>query len=155
MKTSETRRDFMRQSIGAAAALGGAGVCLCGLTGCAAKTPQVARKSLERSGDTLKFSLADAPQLAPLGGSVIVKESGLPGPLIVVHVGEDEYRAFSAKCTHFGMPLAYDRDSGQLRCGSIGHSTFDLEGNVTKGPAKTPIKRYPVTVESQKLRIAT
>jgi len=31
-----------------------------------------------------------------------------------------------------------------LRCCSLSHSVFDLDGKVVKGPAKDPLKKYAV-----------
>lgn len=154
MRESTSRRDFMRQSIGATAALGGAGTCLCALGGCASKTPHVAKEHLEQSGGNVIMDLAKIPELESAGGSVLVKGVGFPDPVIVIHAEDGTYKAFSAKCTHFGMAVSYDTEGRRLRCGSIGHSTFDLDGNVTKGPAKKPLRQYSAVVEGGKLTLS-
>lgn len=78
--------------------------------------------------------------LAKVGGSQIVESSA--GKLIVIHVSDKAYAAFSAICTHKKGVLEYNGKA--LSCPKHG-STFDAaNGNVTKGPADVAIKSYAV-----------
>jgi Rieske Fe-S protein len=66
---------------------------------------------------------------------------------LVVARDVDGVYAMSAVCTHAGCLLS---DSGQiisagLYCGCHG-SAFDGDGKVTRGPARTPLQHYAVTI---------
>ena len=69
---------------------------------------------------------------------------GLEQPVLIVRTEDDRYLAFSNRCTHGGRKLDPVPGEPVLRCCSIGHSTFDLEGNLLSGPAKEPLHRYEV-----------
>jgi len=138
-----------------AAVAGGAGACVCGLSGCASsKVPKADAASLQHADGKLLLDLGAVPELAKAGGSVQLSGENLPGPIIVIRPKEDEYVALSMKCTHFGRPLDYDHDSGKLRCVSFGHSEFDLDGKVLKGPAKKPLKLYAAALNGNVLEIS-
>ena len=55
--------------------------------------------------------------------------------------------AMSAVCTHAGCLLddSADKISTGLNCACHG-STFDGDGNVTRGPARSPLQHYAVTI---------
>jgi cytochrome b6-f complex iron-sulfur subunit len=52
--------------------------------------------------------------------------------------------ATSTKCTHKGATIKSD-DGIDFECPRH-HATYDIDGNVTKGPAKRPLMRYAITV---------
>ena len=55
------------------------------------------------------------------------------------------FYAMSLACTHQGCPVA--ATGNQLYCGCHG-SLFDANGNVLKGPARTPLQHFAVFVDS-------
>lgn len=57
------------------------------------------------------------------------------------------------RCTHRKGVLLYDADRNDIRCPEHG-SRFYVDGAVEKGPAKIALRRYDVSEESGKLRIA-
>jgi len=66
-----------------------------------------------------------------------------------VVVGRDSKGLFamSAICTHAGCAL--EDNAGTIAAGldcPCHGSTFDGDGNVTRGPARTPLEHYEVTV---------
>lgn len=68
--------------------------------------------------------------------------------VLVVKKAEDSYRAIYMQCTHNQFDLSANRK--QIFCTSHG-AEFNLEGNVTKGPAKENLKTFPVISENGKL----
>ncbi len=152
MSNDTSRREFIGKSLTTAAVAGGAGACLCGLSGCAGNTPKVDDANVKRGEGELTLDVANIPELESIGGSIRVK--GGEGSLIVVRTDEEAYTALSNKCTHFGRPVDYDAAGGKLICSSFGHSAFDLEGKVLKGPAKKPLKRYETSLKDGKLVVA-
>lgn len=154
MKDSRSRRDFLKSTVATAAVAGGAGACMCGLSGCAGNTPEVDKAAIQRKEGKIHLDLAKAPKLEKVGASVRLAGNDIPGPIIVVRADEDEYVALSIKCTHFGRSVEYNHESGVLRCVSFGHSEFDLEGKVVKGPAKNALKTYETALQDGTLLIS-
>ena len=140
-ETTISRREFLT-----CAAAGTTGVALGGLFGCASaityQTTVVAGQiSLTRSG---------LEQLAGTDKPVVVKAPGLPDPVILIPVGEKNYRAVSAECTHLGCHVRPSRNF--LVCPCHG-STFDLSGEVVRGPAPSALTTYPVEVNGDEIKI--
>lgn len=69
-------------------------------------------------------------------------------PGIVCVSNKGEIYALSAKCTHAGCTVVWQRNAGTSRLHCPCHlSNFDMEGRVTNGPARVPLKRYTVRVQ--------
>lgn len=149
-----TRREFLQYSAGAALALSAGSTCLCGCKTLQGRSdvPIAPQGSFRFEGGTLILDLAQTPSLTPIGGAVIIK-SALRDSIIVVQESEGVFYALANKCSHRSKELDYQAAQNRLRCASLGHSTFDLKGNVLSGPAKKPIPSYPVTQNGNLLRI--
>ena len=93
---------------------------------------------------TVEIDLPKGPELHWKGTAIRLEGNGLPNRLLVVRNGDDQYRAFENRCTHYGRRL--DPLPGQpfLQCCSIGKSTFDFSGSIISGSGKGPVKSYPV-----------
>lgn len=71
---------------------------------------------------------------------------GNPGIVCVNTAGE--LYALSAKCTHAGCTVLWQRDGDGARLHCPCHlSNFDMEGHVLNGPATMPLQRYAARVE--------
>lgn len=79
----------------------------------------------------------------------MINAKGLSDKLLIVK-GDEGYRALVLNCTHKGGPVK--ESEGALRC-SLHGSTFDLTGQVTKGPAKEALKSYPTELSGDVLRV--
>jgi Rieske Fe-S protein len=152
-----TRRQFVSRGIEAA---GLVGACGCGLSGCATFTKVGHTPAIEPAAyalgpvGTLTVSLDKTPTLASAGSAVKITDPALPEPLILVHVEEERYVAASLRCTHRGVELEYRGEEQTLRCASLGHSEYALDGQRLGGPASRPIKTYPVSVASGVLTVS-
>jgi cytochrome b6-f complex iron-sulfur subunit len=105
-------------------------------------------------GEQVTIRLAGADALAPVGGAVRLEGKGLPGRILIVHADGDEYLAFENRCTHVGgRRLDPVEGKREMRCCSVGHSTFDYAGSKLSGPAGDPLKRYPVEQRGEELII--
>ena len=83
------------------------------------------------------------------------KGKGLAKPVLLLRTEDDIYLAFSNCCTHIGhRKLDPVPGEPKLRCCSVNHSTFDLQGKPIGGPAKRPLKRYAVERRDGDLVIA-
>jgi nitrite reductase/ring-hydroxylating ferredoxin subunit len=78
-------------------------------------------------------------------GAVYLEGQGLETPILVVIVSDD-YHAFANRCRHaLGRKLDLAPGKNKLRCCSLGHSEYDFNGKVIKGPAKESITKYSVS----------
>ena len=123
-----TRRQFLVN-----ATAGGLVLSLAG-----AVSGQVKQDSVMPTEETILKLTPDSP-LAKVGGSQTIETKA--GKVIVARVGENNFVAYSAKCTHSGGPLGYDASAKQFTCPWHG-STFSPEGQNTGGPARRPLKPY-------------
>ncbi len=104
-------------------------------------------KSLAVSNGTLSVPLADLGK----SGTTVLRAQGLDAKLMVVRRDDGSYTALLLNCPHKNGPVK--EKGGVLTCDWHG-STFDRDGKVTKGPSKQDLKRYPVTVEGDMLRVS-
>ena len=95
--------------------------------------------------DKVRVKLSQMPEPLQKGGAVYLKGQGLDKPILILRTEDDQYLAFANRCTHLlGRKLDPVPGESVLRCCSIFHSTFDLEGNRFSGPARKPLTRYEV-----------
>ena len=92
----------------------------------------------------VRVKLSQMPEPLVKGGAVYLKGAGLSKPILLVGTGDEQYLAFENRCPHAGRKIDPIPGEEKLRCCSIGHSEFDLEGNVIKGFAKGNLKKYAV-----------
>ena len=139
--TQISRRAFLT-----CAAAGTAGATLGGLLGCAAALTYPATVV----DGQISLSRSELEQLAGVNRPVIVKAHDLPYPVILIPVGEKTFRAVSAKCTHLGCHVRPSKNF--LVCPCHG-STYDLRGEVVRGPAPIALTTYPVEVNGDRIKI--
>lgn len=66
--------------------------------------------------------------------------------LIVLRLASADYRAFSNVCTHSGCGIfLFERDRMICQCHG---SEFAADGLNVAGPAPTPLRRFPATLEN-------
>lgn len=90
--------------------------------------------------DDLVVPITPDSPLAKVGGSQVVDSTA--GKLIIIHTDKSKFSAFSAKCTHKGALVSYNTETKQLECPKHGSKFDGATGNVTNGPADTPVKSY-------------
>jgi len=101
----------------------------------------------------LILPLADFPALATAGGSVVLSRvQSYPNPVIVIRKDATTVAALDATCTHTGCTVAYAPGNMDLECPCHG-STYDLNGNVTLGPAVTGVKKFAATLDATNVTI--
>jgi len=108
----------------------------------------------------VKLSDPEMPELCEAGKGVFLKGKGLRRSILLVRTENDQYLAFTNRCTHWlhrRLDPVPGPDPGQpvLRCSSIGQSTFDYEGNRLSGPAKAEecLTRHEVALSEGDLLI--
>lgn len=105
-------------------------------------------------GDVVRVKLSGRQDIIERGGGTYLQGKGLARPILVVRTDDDNYLAFTNRCTHIGH-RKIDPVPGQktLRCCSLFHSTFDYEGRRLSGPAKDPLTRHEVVLDKGDLLI--
>ena len=83
----------------------------------------------------------------PVGGGKIFKDQ----KVVVTQPKKDEFKAFSAVCTHQGCTVQ-DVAGGTINCPCHG-SKFSTDGSVVNGPAKQPLPPRQVMVEGNWIRV--
>ena len=66
-------------------------------------------------------------------------------PVIVVRAAANEFRAFSATCTHLDCIVGYQNDRQRIYCNCHG-GTYDLTGRNISGPPPRPLTAYKVNL---------
>ena len=92
----------------------------------------------------VRVKLSQMPEPLQKGGAVYLKGGGLTQPVFLLRTEDDRYLAFDDRCTHFGRKLDPIPGEAKLRCCSLFHSTYDLDGKNITGAAKSPLTRYTV-----------
>jgi Rieske Fe-S protein len=69
-------------------------------------------------------------------------------PVILVRVAQDDFRAFSATCTHLDCIVEYQRDARRIWC-NCHNGVYDLTGQVVSGPPPRPLQGYKVDLVAQ------
>lgn len=66
-------------------------------------------------------------------------------PVILVKVSDEEYRAFSATCTHLDCIVGYQKDRSRIFCNCHG-GAYDLSGRNVSGPPPRPLTAFKVNL---------
>lgn len=66
-------------------------------------------------------------------------------PVILVRVGEVDFRAFSATCTHLDCIVEFQKPKSRIWC-NCHNGEYDLTGRNVGGPPPRPLTPYKVTV---------
>ncbi len=64
-------------------------------------------------------------------------------PVILVRVGEEDFRAFAGTCTHLDCIVEYHKDPGRIWC-NCHNGEYDLRGRVVAGPPPKPLEAFQV-----------
>ena len=78
----------------------------------------------------MAVELAQAPQLARPGGSVKIRVSELPVPLIIARTAAETYVVAAIECPHRRVEVEYQPESGEFECASLGSSQFAADGSL-------------------------
>jgi len=103
------------------------------------------------SGGNVTINIDGSSPLAKTGSAITVNFSG--GVILVDHPSANVYNALSSICTHQSCQITgYDSGNNQFICPCHG-SMFDINGNVTQGPANAPLSKYQTQVSGNQLII--
>ncbi|MEV0906344.1 ubiquinol-cytochrome c reductase iron-sulfur subunit [Streptomyces hokutonensis] len=85
----------------------------------------------------------------PVGGGRIFKDQ----KVVVTQPKKDEFKAFSAVCTHLGCTVNAVAN-GTIDCPCHGSKYHIADGTVAGGPAPKPLPAEQITVEGNSIRLA-
>ena len=77
----------------------------------------------------------------PVGGVKLFRYPGPEDPCILIRRGEDEYVAFSQKCTHLSCAVYYAPKRDRLECPCHEGYFSVRDGRVLQGPPQRPLPR--------------
>jgi nitrite reductase/ring-hydroxylating ferredoxin subunit len=108
-------------------------------------------KCWRHSTGKIEVDWARVPELQKPSGAIRLEGRGLPERVLLIYGIDGQFHAFKNKCTDMNRRLDPVPGKAALRCRCFSISTFDYFGNVMAGPAKEPLKTYPV--ESHKCKM--
>jgi len=74
-------------------------------------------------------------------------------PALLVRVSENEWRAWSAVCSHLNCTVQFREDDRQIWC-ACHNGVYDLNGKVVSGPPPAPLEEYAVRVRGDEVVIS-
>jgi len=74
-------------------------------------------------------------------------------PVILIRTAGDEYRAFSATCTHLDCTVQFNKEIGMIWC-ACHNGKYDLTGRNVAGPPPKPLEPYKVIIQGDDILIA-
>ena len=74
-------------------------------------------------------------------------------PALLVRVGENDFKAFSAVCSHLNCTVQFRDSTQQIWC-ACHNGVYDLNGKVVSGPPPAPLEEYAVRVRGDEVVIS-
>lgn len=144
-KTVKERRDFLKAGIATLVGLK--------LVGCSVFT-KTATPDLKTGAEkgVVRIPVARVPWVRGGEGEFVVLVEGRDDKIILFRDPAGSLVALSMTCTHQGCDVEYDQEVGHVVCPCHG-SEFANTGAVLQGPAKEPLRIYPVTVAGDEVEI--
>jgi Rieske Fe-S protein len=84
----------------------------------------------------------------PVGGGTIFKDQ----KIVVTQPKKDEFKAFSAICTHLGCIVKWDPETRKILC-PCHAGVFGADGKVVGGPPSRPLPEYEVLKQGNELKV--
>jgi nitrite reductase/ring-hydroxylating ferredoxin subunit len=136
------RRKFL-ESACKACLVAGAGLLIADLTAC---SPASTLMTLPVTDNTVHVPLtAFVKQKIQ-----IVRPQGWFYDIAIRKISAGQYEAILLECTHQRNQLI--ATSGGFMC-TLHGSKFNLEGNVLKGPAERPLKKFNISLDNEQLAV--
>jgi nitrite reductase/ring-hydroxylating ferredoxin subunit len=119
------------------------------------RTPEIEPESTSLADNSLLIHLPAAHSILEPGSAASFSDEERSLHIIIVHDVDNSYHACAKFCTHGGhQSVSYIPKRQLLQCNGYSHSLFTLQGEVKKGPAPEPLKRYTVRKHEQTLEIS-
>ncbi len=131
--------------------------CLAGITGLtllqSCGTSQVIAKEINGSDILVPISDFEIKnnQKIEFKKYIIIQNKNLKYPICIYRFSANDYTALQMACTHQGAELQVFGD--KLQCSAHG-SEFSNKGVVENGPADTNLRKFPIIIENNTLKIS-
>lgn len=103
-----------------------------------------------RRGATARSASAGPVGEFAVGSAKVI--AGQTGPILVLRLAQDRFKAFSAVCTHLGCIVKWDEATQHIRC-PCHAAVFGNDGSVVSGPPPAPLAEYRVNVVAGEVKI--
>ena len=123
-----------------------AGLVAGALPGCAALSTY--QGQLE--GNRIILQLNELGEDVAPGKTILVGVPGSDETLLLRRDAKGDFRALSSTCTHLGCQVRPAPNFFSCPCHG---STFDLRGQVVRGPAQKPLANFPVELKGGRIEI--
>ena len=107
-------------------------------------TPDAAAGSWSIVDDVLRIDLAREPGLKKTGEARTAVDVERKVNILVVQYEKGRWAAVDRTCTHGGAMCAYQERSKTLRCTSLNHAEYTLEGKLLHGRTHGDLRSYAV-----------
>ncbi len=87
----------------------------------------------------------------PVGGSRIFNYPGPNDPCILIHPTENEFAAYSQKCTHLSCAVYYKAERARFECPCHEGYFSAKDGRVLQGPPQRPLPRIKLQRQGDRL----
>lgn len=74
-------------------------------------------------------------------------------PVILIRMGNGEFRAFEATCTHLDCIVQYRDDLRHIWC-ACHNGHYDMKGRNISGPPPRPLNEYVVTIVNDEIIVS-
>ena len=74
-------------------------------------------------------------------------------PVLLIRIGEAEWKAYSAVCTHLNCTVQFNEDKRQIWC-ACHNGYYDLNGHVVSGPPPRPLEEFSVHLKAEEVIIS-
>jgi cytochrome b6-f complex iron-sulfur subunit len=152
----QTRREFCRQACKAAPLLAAGGALATFLQSCSSSDSptgpggqSLAVINATESGGKVNITVDSSSPLASTGSAAQVHYGG--GILLVARTGQTTFTALTATCTHQACTI--NGYSNQIYTCPCHGSQFTTGGQVSRGPAASPLQAYATTFANNILTI--
>lgn len=98
----------------------------------------------EATTNQVEAGPANDPELLDKGFKIVRFGST---PVILIRVADEDFRAFSATCTHLDCIVEFQKPEHRIFC-NCHNGVYDLTGRNVAGPPPKPLERYEVHVVS-------
>lgn len=111
------------------------------------------RRTMKQSSDVPEeFFVANTDEIKP-GGYKLFRYPTPNDPAILVRLAEDQFAAYSQRCTHLSCPVHFRPATKEMFCPCHdGHFSAE-DGRVLAGPPQRPLPRFPLAVRAGKIYI--
>ena len=99
-------------------------------------------KITEAATNQIEAGEVNDPQLLERGYKIV--RFGAE-PVILVKAADNDFRAFSATCTHLDCIVGFQKEQTRIYCNCHG-GCYDLQGRNVSGPPPRPLTPYKVNI---------